>query len=190
MLVLLARSWWTLLIRGIAAILFGILALIWPGLTLAVLVIFFGAYALVDGAFSIVAAFRRRKKDEDWWLLLLEGLTSLLFGILALTWPEITALVLLYFIAAWALVTGAFEVAAAIALRKELEGEWMLILSGLASMIFGALMFAFPGAGAVAVAWIIGSYAILFGALLVALALRLRKLSKSVEQSLQAGASA
>ncbi len=190
MLVLLARNWWTLLIRGIAAILFGILALIWPGLTLTVLVIFFGAYALVDGAFNIVAAFRRRKKDEDWWLLLLEGLSSLLFGVLALTWPEITALVLLIFIAAWALVTGAFEVAAAIALRKELEGEWMLILSGLASMIFGTLLFAFPGAGAVAVAWIIGSYAILFGALLVALSLRLRKLSKSLEQGLQARASA
>ncbi len=176
MLVLLARSWWTLLIRGLAAILFGILALVWPELTLAVLVLFFGAYALVDGVFNVVAAFRRRQKGEDWWLVLLGGVASILFGVLTLTWPEITALVLLYFIAAWALVTGAFEIAAAIALRRQLRGEWMLALSGLASVVFGGLMFAFPGAGAVAVAWIIGVYAIFFGALTVALSLRLRRL--------------
>lgn len=168
------QNWWLLAIRGIAAILFGIAAFLLPGVTLAVLVLLFGAYSLVDGIFAIIAGFVMRREQERWWMMVLEGVAGIIVGVLTFVWPAITALILLYFIAAWAVVTGAFEIAAAIRLRREIEGEWLLILAGVASILFGILLVALPGPGAVALIWLIGSYAVIFGILLLFLAFRLR----------------
>jgi uncharacterized membrane protein HdeD (DUF308 family) len=179
MTAILARNWWLLAIRGVAAILFGIGAFLWPGITLAVLVLMFGAYAFVDGIFAIIAGVAARKEQERWWMMILVGIAGIITGVLTFMWPNITALVLLYFIAAWALVTGVLEIAAAIRLRKEIEGEWLMIVAGIASVIFGVLLLIMPGAGALAVAWIIGSYALLFGILLLVLAFRLRSMKET-----------
>lgn len=170
----LSRYWWLLALRGVAAILFGILAFIWPQLTLEVLIILFGVYVLIDGASNIVTGFSQRESNDRWWVMLLEGLVGILAGILTLVYPGMSAFILLYFIAAWAILTGVLEIVAAIRLRKEITGEWALALSGVASIIFGILLFLFPGTGALAVVWIIGSYAILFGALLIYLAFKVR----------------
>jgi uncharacterized membrane protein HdeD (DUF308 family) len=172
---LLSRYWWVLLIRGLAAILFGVLAFAWPGLTLASLVIVFGAYALVDGVFAIAGAIRGGGR-QPWWLLLLEGGVGVGIGVLTLFAPEVTALALLFYIAIWAVATGVLQIAAAIALREEIQGEWLLGLGGLASVIFGALLVARPGAGALAVLWLIGAWALVFGATLVVLSLKARRM--------------
>jgi uncharacterized membrane protein HdeD (DUF308 family) len=157
----------------LAGILFGIITFFAPGISLAALVLLFGAYALVDGVLAIVSAVRRRGADR-WWLLLLEGLVGIAAGVLTFLWPAITAIALLYVIAAWALVTGAFEIAAAIRLRKAITGEWLLALSGIFSIALGVLLVLYPGPGALAVTIWIGAYAFVFGALLFALGLRLR----------------
>jgi uncharacterized membrane protein HdeD (DUF308 family) len=171
----LSRNWWAVSLRGLAGILFGIITFFAPGISLAALVLLFGAYALMDGVLAIVTAVRRRGADR-WWLLLLEGLVGIAAGILTFLWPAITAIALLYVIAAWALVTGAFEIAAAIRLRKAITGEWLLALSGIFSIALGVLLVLFPGPGALAVTIWIGAYAFVFGALLFALGLRLRGL--------------
>ena len=176
MLDVLARNWWALALRGVVAILFGLAALVWPGLTLTALVLLFGADALVDGVFAVVAAIARAGRERHWWALLLEGLLGIAAGVVTLAWPGITGLVLLLFIAAWAIITGVVEIVAAIRLRREIEGEFLLGLGGALSVLFGLLLIVRPGAGALAVAWLIGIYAILFGALLLALAVRLRGL--------------
>jgi uncharacterized membrane protein HdeD (DUF308 family) len=183
MITAVARNWWVFLVRGLAAILFGILAFIWPGITLFVLVLFWGAYALVDGIFALIAAFSGQAAQQRWWVLLLEGLLGIAAGIVTFLWPGMTAIALLYLIAAWAIVGGVLEIAAAIRLRQEIEGEWLLALSGVASIIFGVLMVIWPGAGALAVVWLIAGYAIVFGVLMIALAFRLRSWSKSQEGS-------
>lgn len=172
----LGRNWWVLAVRGVAAILFGLVAWLWPGLTLTVLVLLFGAYALVDGIFSLVAGVRAYGDEPRWWALILEGVAGVVIGVLTFFWPGITALALLYFIAAWAIVTGLLEIAAAIRLRQVITGEWLLGLSGLASIIFGLVLVSLPIPGLIALAWIIGAYAIIFGALLLVLAFRLRNL--------------
>lgn len=174
MLAGLARNWWVLAVRGLFGIAFGILAFVWPGLTLGALVVVFGAYALVDGIFALVAAVRVAGAQGRWWPLLLESLVSIAAGVLTFVWPGITALALLFVIAAWAIVTGVFEIVAAVRLRKEISDEWALGLSGAASVIFGFWLLIFPGAGALAVVWLIGIYAIVFGVLLLMLAFRLR----------------
>jgi len=176
MLETLIRNWWALALRGVIAVLFGLAAFIWPGITLTVLVLFFGAYAFVDGILALLAAARLHGDmgGERWWALLVEGLAGVAAGILTFIWPSITTLVLLYLIAAWAVVTGVFEILTAVRLRKEVANEWMLVLAGIASVVFGVLLAIRPGAGAVAVAWLIGAYAIVFGLLLLALAFRLR----------------
>lgn len=170
----LARYWWVLVFRGLLAIAFGVLAFLWPGLTLASLVLVFGAYALVDGVSAIVSALRGRG-EEPWWLLVLEGAVGIGIGVLTLLAPGITALALLFYIAIWAIATGVLEIAAALALRKEIEGEWLLVLGGLVSVAFGVLLMARPGAGALAVLWLIGAYAIAFGVLFLFLGLKLRR---------------
>lgn len=170
----LSRNWWALLIRGIAAVLFGILAFVWPQASLVALVLLWGAYALVDGIFALVAAFARPDIRDRRWLLVLEGLVGIAAGIVAFVWTDITALVLLYIIAAWAIVTGVIEIVAGIRLREEIKGEWALILGGILSVLFGLFLAIFPGAGALAVVYIIGAYALLFGVLLIILAFRLR----------------
>jgi uncharacterized membrane protein HdeD (DUF308 family) len=171
----LGRNWWALALRGVAAILLGILAFAWPGITLFVLVLFFGAYMLVDGIFAIVAAVRAAGEEDRWWLLLIEGILGVLAGLVAFFWPGLTALALLYFIAAWAIVTGIMEIVAAVRLRQEIEGEWALGLSGLLSVIFGVLLVVLPApAGLLSLVWLIGAYAVATGVLLLILAFRVR----------------
>jgi len=173
---LLARNWWLVALRGVAGIIFGILAFVMPGITLATLILLFGIYALVDGVLDVIAAVRGgRRQEERWWALLIEGLVGIAAGIVALARPGLTAVVLLYLIAAWAIVTGVFELVAAFRLRHRITGELWLALSGVASIVFGVLIAMFPGAGALAVVLWIGAYAIVFGALLLGLAFRLRR---------------
>ena len=171
----LSRNWWAVSLRGLAGILFGIITFIAPGISLAALVLLFGAYAFADGVLAVVTAIRRRGNDR-WGMLLLEGLVGVAAGVLTLLWPGITALALLYVIAAWALVTGGFEIAAAIRLRKVITGEWILALSGILSIALGVLLIVAPGPGALAVVIWIGAYAFVFGVLLFALGLRLKGL--------------
>lgn len=170
----LAKNWWLLLLRGIAGIIFGVLAFIWPGITLLTLVIFYGAYALMDGIFSILAAIRGGEAQSRWWLILI-GILGIAAGLLTFFWPGITAFVLAMFIGAWSLIHGIFEIFGAIKIRKEIDNEWWLILSGALSVIFGLVMLIAPGAGALALVWVIGAYSIIFGGLLVGFAFRLKK---------------
>lgn len=166
-----ADHWWAFALRGVAAIVFGILAFAWPAMTLGVLVLLWGAYALVDGLLALVGAFRT--SNDHRWGLLLEGIAGIGAGIVTFVWPGLSALVLLYIIAVWALITGVLEIVAAVRLRRAIHNEWWLGLSGLASVIFGIVLMIQPAAGALAVIWLIGSYAIVFGILLIALAVRL-----------------
>jgi uncharacterized membrane protein HdeD (DUF308 family) len=170
----LARNWWALLIRGVAAVLFGILAFAWPGSTIVAIVFLFGAYALVDGIFAVVAAVRAAAAHERWWPFLLEGVVGI--AIAAITWfePHVTAAVLYYTIAAWAFLTGILEIAAALQLRKQIANELWLILGGIFSLVFGVLMVYKPLTGAIAIVWVIGAYAIMFGFAMIALSFRLR----------------
>ena len=168
----LARHWWVVALRGLAAVVFGILAFAWPGMTLAVLVILFGAYALVDGILGLIAAFRGETQHR--LALVLEGIVSVLAGLAAFAWPGLTALVLLYIIAFWAIVTGVLEIVAAVRLRRIISNEWGLIIGGALSVLFGIVLLVAPGAGALAVVFLIGAYAVVFGIALLGLAWRLR----------------
>ncbi|MCF6470318.1 HdeD family acid-resistance protein [Nonomuraea sp. MG754425] len=167
-----ARSWWLLLIRGVAAIIFGVLALIWPGITLLVLVIFFGAYALVSGIFALFAGFRHEARSRAW--LIISGILGILAGIVAFIWPGITSLALLYVVAFWAIFAGVSEIVAGIQLRKQIENEWMLIVGGVLSVILGVLLLIWPGAGMLSLVWLIGIFAILYGIAMIALSLRVK----------------
>jgi len=175
MLQTLAKNWWMVLLRGIAAIVFGVLAFAWPGLTLLTLVIIYGAYALVDGVIALIAAFSGGAKPAPTWWLIVAGIAGIVAGIATFVWPGITALVLIVFIGVWSIVHGIFEIVGAIKLRKEIDNEWWLILAGVLSVIFGVLVLAMPGAGALALVWVIGAYAIVFGILLVGFSFKLRK---------------
>jgi uncharacterized membrane protein HdeD (DUF308 family) len=168
------RSWWVPALRGIFGILFGVLALMWPGLTLLTLVALFAAYALLGGIASVIGAIGHRRVDDDWWLPLLLGLVSIGAAIVAVVNPVLTTLVLIMVIAANALVTGVLDIVAAVRLRRELQGEWLLALSGIASVVFGALVFMYPLAGAIALVWMVSVYAIVTGVLLLSLAIRVR----------------
>lgn len=170
----LAKNWWLLLLRGIAGIIFGVLAFAWPGITLLTMIIFYGAYALMDGIFAIGAAVRGGEAQSRWWLILI-GLLGIAAGLLTFLWPGLTALALALFIGVWSLVHGIFEIVGAIKIRKEIDNEWWLILSGALSVIFGLVMLIMPGAGALALVWVIGAYSIIFGVLFVAFALRLKR---------------
>jgi uncharacterized membrane protein HdeD (DUF308 family) len=170
----LAKNWWLMLLRGIAAIIFGVLAFAWPGLTLLTLVLFYGAYALVDGILAIVSAITGGAPAPRWWLAII-GLFGIAAGILTFLWPGITALVLLFFIAGWAIAVGVFQIIGAIRLRKEIDNEWLLILGGVLSVLFGIGVLIMPGAGALALVWVIAIYAIIEGILFVALSFRLKK---------------
>lgn len=170
----LARNWWLFLLRGIFAIIFGVLTFAWPALTLLTLVLLYGAFSIFDGALSMAAAVKGGTPIPRWWLALV-GLLGIAVGILTLTWPQITGLVLLFFIAGWAIASGALQIIGAFKLRKEIEGEWLLIASGILSVVFGCLIAAFPGAGALGLALAIGSFAIVYGILLIGFSLRMRK---------------
>ena len=174
MLEMLSRYWWAFVVRGIFAILFGILAYAWPGITLATLVIFFGAYVLIDGILLLVKTIGNWGERGDRWLLLLEGLLGIGIGVITLVAPGITAVVLIFYIVAWSLATGVLKIATAIRLRKEIKGEGWMILSGIASIVFAVLVMFFPGAGALGLLWLIAAYAIIFGVMLVSLGFKLR----------------
>ncbi|MCB0008350.1 MAG: HdeD family acid-resistance protein [Anaerolineales bacterium] len=171
----LSRYWWLVGLRGLFAIIFGVLAFAWPGITLSALVILFGAYAIVDGISNIATGVSHRDTNDRWWVLLLEGVVGIAAGIVAFVYTGITAIVLLYLIAFWAIFTGVMEIVAAIRLRQEIENEWTLGLMGVLSVILGLIMIVSPGAGALALIWLIATYAILFGALLIYLAFKLRQ---------------
>ena len=170
----LGRNWWATLLRGLAAILFGLVTLIVPSMSIAALVLLFGAYAFADGVFAIVSALRGRRRHSRWGLLLLRGVLGIAAALVALFWPGLTALTLVFLVAGWAIVTGVLEISTAVVLRKQITGEWLMILAGIASVIFGLLLFVFPAAGAVVLVLWIGAYAIVFGAILVVLSFRLR----------------
>jgi uncharacterized membrane protein HdeD (DUF308 family) len=169
----LRAKWWVVALRGAAGILFGVFTVLAPAISLAALVLVFGAYALVDGVLAIATAVRRHGTADRWWMLLLEGLVGVAIGVITLFLPGITALTLLYIIAARALLTGVLQIAAAVRLRRVITGEWLLALGGIASLAWGVLLVLFPGAGALAVVLWIAAYALVGGALLLALAFRL-----------------
>src|SRR5437899_7938363 len=172
----LKRHWWVPVIRGIAAVVFGVMAFVYPGLTVAVLVLLFGAWVLVDGVFRVIGALGHRSSDREWGFDLLIGIMGIIIGFLTFHAPRITALALIIYIAAWALMIGATEIALAIKLRREIKGEWFLILMGLLSIVFAIMLLWNPLPGALALVWLIGSYAIVFGILGIILGFRLRSL--------------
>jgi uncharacterized membrane protein HdeD (DUF308 family) len=171
-----AEAWWLVLLRGIAAVVFGVLAFFWPGLTVLTLTFLWGFYALSDGIFALWSAIsgKGRALTPRWWLAVV-GVAGVVAGLLAFLWPGITAEVLLIFIAVWAIVLGVLQIVGAIQVRKEIEGEWLLIVSGLLSVAFGVLLILQPGAGLFAVVWLIATFAILIGVDYIALAFRLKK---------------
>jgi uncharacterized membrane protein HdeD (DUF308 family) len=181
MLLVYRHGWWALALRGLAALLFGLLTFFWPGITLIVMVFLFGGYALADGIFAIAASLKSRE-SKRWWVLLIEGILSVIAGVLTFAWPGITLLILLGLIAGWAIVTGLLEIVAAIQMRKYITNEWLLVLSGVASLLFGVLLLINPGIGLLTVAWIIGAYAVVFGVLLLALGFKLRGLERAAHQ--------
>jgi uncharacterized membrane protein HdeD (DUF308 family) len=170
----LARNWWLILLRGICAIIFGLLAMTWPGLSLFTLIILYGVFALFDGGLAIGAAIMGDTPAPRWWLALV-GVLGIAAGAVTLAWPGITGLVLLFFIAGWAIAAGVFQIVGAIRLRKEITDEWLLIASGVVSVLFGILILMFPGAGALSLAFVIGIFALVYGFLLVGFAMKLRK---------------
>jgi uncharacterized membrane protein HdeD (DUF308 family) len=180
---LLTRHWWAVGLRGLLAILFGILALVLPGVTVIVLIALFGAYVLIDGIVAIYLAFRGRANNRNWGWLLVEGIAGVLIGIITFRWPGVTTFVLLAFIAAWAIITGVMEIFEAIELRRVIDNEWLLILSGAASVLFGVLLLLFPSGGALALVWLIGIFALIFGILLLVLSWRLRGMAQSGQQT-------
>jgi len=187
MLEKITHNWWLYAVRGLVAVLLGILAFTRPEQALQALVLVFGAFALVDGIFAMFAGIASYGFFDRWWAMLLEGVAGVIIGLLTFFWPNITGLVLLYMIAAWALITGIFEIVAAIQLRRLIKDEWMLILGGLLSILFGVLLFVFPVAGAMSVIWMIGIYAIVFGILEIILAFRLYGLRREVKTATKSG---
>jgi uncharacterized membrane protein HdeD (DUF308 family) len=172
----LKRHWWVPVIRGIAAIVFGVVAFVYPGITIATLVLFFGAWVLIDGIFRVVGAIGHRASDPDWGWHIVIGLVGIIVGLLTFHAPRITALALIIYIAAWALMVGVTEIAFAIKLRREIKGEWFLILMGLASIVFAILLLWNPVAGAAAVIWLIAWYAVVLGILAIFFGFRLKTL--------------
>jgi len=175
---LMTQNWWAIALRGLVAVLFGIATFMWPHITLRVLAPLFGVYALINGIFAVIEAFRRDVSRERWPPLLFEGAVSILVGFMTLTWPGLTAIGLLFLIAFWAIVTGVFEIITAIKLRHEIRGEWMMALIAILSMAFGLLLLAFPVTGALSVILIIRAFVFAIGALMIALALKLRSLRR------------
>ena len=169
-----ASNWWMLALRGVLSIAFGIAVFFWPDLAWLVIVALFAGYAILDGAFALSSAVVGHKHGRQWWALVLEGVVGLGAGFLTLLWPDVTELIFLYLIGFWAITTGFLEIAVAVRLRKDIEGEWVLGLAGVLSILFGLTILFIPAAGALAVAWLIATYALVFGALMLALAFRLR----------------
>lgn len=180
MLRTLAQNWWAIVLRGLCAVLFGVGAFAWPGITLAVLISLYGAYALVEGVLGVAGAMMGRREGAFPWGVLLAGLAGIAIGMITFMSPGVTAIALVYLIAAWAVLRGVFEIIAAIQLRKEIENEWLLGLAGVLSVVLGLWLFAAPGAGAIAVLWWIGAFAIVFGVVEIILGFRLKGLKDRV----------
>jgi uncharacterized membrane protein HdeD (DUF308 family) len=178
---ILAKNWWLLVVRGLVAILLAGLAFAWPGITLTALVFLFGGYAFIDGLVSIAAAVRAIDRREHWGWLLVEGVTGIVAAAVTVMWPQITMLALVFVIAMWAILTGAMAIASAIRLRKEIRGEWLMALSGVASIVFGALVLSRPAVGALVLTLWFGAYMLVAGVLLVALGFRLHSLTKGYD---------
>lgn len=170
----LAQNWWVFLLRGLVAIAFGVVALAWPGVTLVTLVLFYGVFALIDGVFAIIAALRGGGSGSRWWLAFV-GLLGIVAGLVTYFAPGLTALALLMVIGVWALVYGILEIIGAIRVRKEIDNEWMLIIHGALAALFGIMVLVRPGAGALALIWVIATFAIVSGVLLVAFAFRIKR---------------
>ena len=179
---ILSRDWWITLLRGVLWILFGVIVFTQPAISLLTLTLLFGAFALADGISAVVMSLRGRDEHESWWMVLLVGLCGIGVGVLTLLAPGITALVLLFYIAFWTIGTGLLQMLAAFQLRKDIEGELWLALSGLVSVVFGSLLLARPGAGALAVLWLIGFYAVALGVALVLLAFRVRRFARRLSE--------
>ena len=177
MVQILARNWWALLIRGIAAVIFGILAFLWPGTTWLAIGILFGAYAFVDGVFAIVAAVRAAQAHERWWPFLLEGTIGLIIAGIVFYDVGVALIAIYFMITFWAFVTGVLEIIAAVHVRRQVANEWLLILAGICSILFAAIMLWHPVAGMLAAIWIIAIYAIVFGIVMIGFSLRLRSLA-------------
>ena len=176
-------NWWAVLLRGILALLFGLVAFLVPRITLAVVVSLFAAFAITDGIFLIIAGVRTRQETQRWWVLIIQGLLGIGAGVLTFFYPGIVALALLYLVAFWAIVTGVTEITAAIRLRREIKGEWLLGLSGLASVLLGVVLIALPETGLLVWVWWMGAYALASGVLLIWLSFRLRKREKQAERA-------
>jgi uncharacterized membrane protein HdeD (DUF308 family) len=170
----LARHWWVFLVRGLVAIAFGLLALFYPAATLVTFILFYGIFALVDGVFAVVSAIRGTGMGSRWWLALV-GVLGIIAGLVTYFWPGITALALLTVIGVWALIYGIFEIIGAIRLRKEIDNEWLLLIHGVLAVLFGLMVLVRPGAGALALIWLIGSFALASGIVLVVLAFGLKR---------------
>jgi uncharacterized membrane protein HdeD (DUF308 family) len=169
----LAKYWWLILLRGIVAIIFGVLAFAWPGITLLTLILFYGAFALADGVLALGHAIMGGNVGSRWWLALV-GIAGIVAGLVTFFMPGVTALVLLFFIAGWAIALGVFQIIGAIRLRKEIDNEWLIGLSGALSVLFGVVLLVAPGAGILGLIWVIASYAIVFGIMLVMEAFKLK----------------
>jgi uncharacterized membrane protein HdeD (DUF308 family) len=174
------HNWWVLALRGLAAVLFGILAFIWPGITIFTLVLLFGAYALVNGILALVISFKGRRRIRRFGSLIFGGLISVAAGVIAFIWPGMTAFALVIVISAWAIVNGIAEIVVAIRLRKEISGEWLLIVAGIASILFGVCLFLNPLIGALVLVWWIGGFAFAFGILLIVLGFRMRRAAETL----------
>ena len=172
------RSWWLLLLRGIAAVAFGVLTFVWPQLSLLTLIMVYGVYALIDGVLALIAAIRGGGMVPRWWLAL-GGAVSILAAVVAFAWPGLTALVLVYLIGFWSILRGVLEIVGAIRLRNEIANEWTLGVAGALSVIFGLILVFMPGAGALGLLWLIAAWAVLFGLLLIWVAFKVRKLAKA-----------
>ena len=178
----LARWWWTFILRGVVAIGFGVLAFVAPGFGIGVLVGLFAAWALIDGVNNLLTGIRTRGQDRSWWIEILEGVVGVAAGVIALLLPGLAAEILILLIEAWAIVTGILEIVLAVRLRKVIAGEAWMALAGVASILFGVVIFLFPAAGALSIVWLIGSFAIAFGVFLVMLGWRLRGVDRMARQ--------
>lgn len=170
----LSRNWWVFAVQGVVAILFGILAIVQPGITLEALILLFAIWAIVDGALSLFASVGAAEAREPWWPLVFKGILGLGVGLATLKWPGVTALTLLFLIGFWAILTGVIGMVASVRLREEIQGEVWYFLGGLASVLFGVLLFVYPSSGILAVVWLLGIYAIVFGVTTIMLAFKLR----------------
>ncbi len=183
MLASFARNWWVIALRGLVAILFGIIALVSPQSTILALVLVFAAFAMADGILTMFAGLETHKEDDRWWVMVLGGLVEIVLAVLVVIWPQITAVVFVYLIAAWAIITGVAEIVAAIELRGVLPNEWLMLLSGILSVVFGVMLIVYPAAGAVSLVWLVGLYAMVAGIMDIVFAFRLHGFAQKVEKT-------